>query len=236
MNGESQSPINIISDISELIPYTDTRYWFVSFKYTDTLVINRNSTPEPFSYNFNLGLNFNIFSNFGTVLANQETYNARSINFHSPSEHKINNVQYPLELQIVHNSSNSTLIIVILYKESNFENLLLNEIIEGFGASTGKNMNLRNSIGGWFAIKNFYYYEGSITQPPCTEGVKYVVYSEPMSATHKQISFFSSYVNGNDRETIPQGSRPLFFFNGLRDNPNSAFVMKITIALVCLLI
>lgn len=224
--GSSQSPININGQIAEEVSATSGKFWYLSLDYSDTLAVNTNTTQNFYGFNYNIGMNFNIFGSFGSsgisTLLNS-AYTARNISLHSPSEHQINSTQYPLEIQITHTSGANSMILVVLYEESEYENKLLNNLIGAFEASIGKTINLRNAIDGWFAIKDFYYYVGSLTHPPCTENVKYVVYSKIMPATLSQINFFSRYISGNNRGLMPQNSRSLSHYEGLQDKLNWAF-------------
>ena len=238
--GSSQSPLNIIPYIATNITSANTSYWYLSLNYTDTTVINSNFSTNLYGFNFNLGLNFNIFQNFGTIqlISGSSTtiYQCNNISFHSPSEHLINGIQYPLELQIIHNNANETLILVILYQESLYNNSLLTQIINTFGSNIGDTINLRNAIDGWFAIKNFFSYQGSLTYPPCTEGITYVVYDKIMYASSDEILFFTNYLTKNSRSVMPQNSRPLAHYQGLQDNINAGNMLKIASILIIMMI
>ena len=228
--GGNQSPINIDSNISQTVTYPSQSYWFVSLSYSDTLALSPNSSHTPYGFNFNLGRNFNIIGDFGQILSSSTgaTFAGRNASFHSPSEHQIDGVQYPLELQITHVSiSGISVVLVVLYYESAYENMLITQMIKAFESDIGENINLRYAIDGWFALKDFYYYTGSMTQPPCTEGLIYVVYERVMPASTEQIQYISRYIQGNNRAVMPQNSRKVMYYQGLQDNVNAALGISV---------
>jgi carbonic anhydrase len=52
-----------------------------------------------------------------------------------------------------------------------------------------------------------YRYSGSLTTPPCSEGVAWFVLQEPIEASADQIAAFRKVINGNNRPTRPLNGR-----------------------------
>lgn len=214
--GGAQSPIDFNSNLAVNVSGDADEYFFVEFGYKDTVIVNTNSSSLS-GFNYSPKKNFHIFSNFGDIKVNSSTYTSQYLKFHSPSEHTINEESYPLELQIIHKKSNQTIIISILYNYSKYSNSFLQDVISAYSNTIGGKVNLQDAIGGWFAIKDFWYYQGSLSEPPCYEAVSYIVSEKIMPATINQISFFKQILSGNTREVMPQNSRPLKLFKGLKD-------------------
>ena len=55
--------------------------------------------------------------------------------------------------------------------------------------------------------RHAYRYQGSLTTPPCSEGVTWIVFSEPHQLSKQQIDDFVAIVNGNNRPVQPLGER-----------------------------
>lgn len=220
-DGGVQSPIEINTFLTENITDQSDKYFFVEFKYKETLIVNSNSSSLT-GFNYSPKKNFHVFGDFGNITINSKTYSSKYFKFHSPSEHTIDTNTYPLELQIIHKDSNNTVVIVILYEYSGDHNEFLQDVISAYYNLIGGKVNLQDSIGGWFAIKNFWYYEGSLSEPPCYEGAKYIVNDKPIPATLEQISFFRNILIGNNRELMPQNSRLVQHLNGLEDEEGLA--------------
>lgn len=214
--GAAQSPIDFNSYLAGNVSDSSDEYFFVEFDYKETVIVNSNSSSLS-GFNYSPKKNFHIFSNFGDIKLGSDTYQSQYLKFHSPSEHTINEISYPLELQIIHKKSNETLVIVILYNYSKDGNNFLQDIISAYSQIIGGKVKLQDAIGGWFAIKDFWYYQGSLSEPPCYESVTYIVNEKIIPATIDQISFFKDILSGNTRETMPQNSRPVQLFKGLKD-------------------
>jgi carbonic anhydrase len=54
-----------------------------------------------------------------------------------------------------------------------------------------------------------YRYDGSLTTPPCAEGVKWIVMTTPIQLSPAQIAAFTQLVSGNNRPTQPLNGRPV---------------------------
>ena len=67
------------------------------------------------------------------------------------------------------------------------------------------------------STKSSYRYDGSLTTPPCSEGVKWFVLTTPIELSEAQIAAFTAIVHGNNRPVQPLKGRKL-----LVDAPSSA--------------
>ena len=119
----------------------------------------------------------------GAVLKKQKTlfegqyWSLRSVRFHRRSEHQINKKTFPLEMQLVHsNSKGKILIVAVLFRLGRFGNPYLNRL------KWPKRKGATKAISKPFALQHlmpasskYYAYKGSLTTPPCTEGVQWVV-------------------------------------------------------------
>lgn len=138
---------------------------------------------------------------FQDLNGNARLFKLKNISFHAPSEHTINGRQYDAELQIMHQSYNSSdmAVISVLFDSAKdissclFEKLDFSTFARINATSASKNSttpptgsNKQTKSGLKVPLKDyiermgdsFYYYKGSITVPPCTEGVHWIVMSE----------------------------------------------------------
>jgi len=144
-----------------------------------------------------------------------QLYSLVELHLHSPSEHTILGERVPLELHIVHalpSSPESRVIVSILYNYSSdgSHNPLLTgwwwELFRNHNV-TGVGVNALIEQGG----PSFWSYQGSVTTPPCAEGVRWFVALAPVGINRVQELSFDYALNGLDnyRNTQPLNGRAL---------------------------
>ncbi|KAL9287558.1 putative carbonic anhydrase [Arabidopsis thaliana] len=113
----------------------------------------------------------------GKITIHQTDYKLVQCHWHSPSEHTINGTSYDLELHMVHTSaSGKTTVVGVLYKLGEPDEFLT-KILNGIKGVGKKEIDLGivDPRDIRFETNNFYRYIGSLTIPPCTEGVIWTV-------------------------------------------------------------
>ena len=136
-------------------------------------------------------------------------YTLHQFHFHTPSENHINSKEYPLEAHFVHkNDKNQLLVIAVMFKE-NVENPELVNMIKHLP----KEKNHSVAYGG-IEIKKllqsshgYFEFDGSLTTPPCSEGVTWVVLKTPLTASKEQIKAFNDIMGNNNRSFQPLNGR-----------------------------
>ncbi len=138
----------------------------------------------------------------GSVLTLDETsYSLRQFHFHSPSEHRIDGQSYDMEIHLVHQSEDGRIAVVAVMLEVGLENLSLErlwaELPQRIGQVSGEvELNAADLLPG---RTNYYLYEGSLTTPPCTEGVQWIVLKEPQFISLSQMTRFRAFLGEDAR-------------------------------------
>ncbi len=179
--------------------------------------------------NFDIGIFYkslplNIVNNDRTLMFNCEKgcyitinnvrYDLQQFHFHSPAEHLIQNEQYDFELHLVHQDINSNIAVIgVLFAEGR-ENDQLSLLWEHFPlkandvfVSKNKRMNPADLLP---KSKIHYFYEGSLTTPPCTENVIWFIYTEVLELSVFQRDKFINVIGENNRSVKPINSRKVY--------------------------
>jgi carbonic anhydrase len=217
-SGINQSPIDINST-------TQSKLFSLNFNYFPaTLQILNNGHTIQYNYGkINSGPEYFVtienkqyalptaMENNSSISISGETYNLLQVHFHSPSEHKVNGRSYPLEAHFVHANSQDQLAVVGILFENGVSNDFVSTPWQHMPASTGTpqtinnvTLNAENLLPG---NRDYYHYRGSLTTPPCSEGVRWFVMKSPRTVSSSQISKFVSTVGNNARPVQAVNSR-----------------------------
>ncbi|KAK9128834.1 hypothetical protein Syun_017631 [Stephania yunnanensis] len=113
----------------------------------------------------------------GTITINETEYILKQCHWHSPSEHTFNGSRHQLELHMVHEShQGKTAVVGITYKYGTPDPFLA-KIIPSIGSvgEEEKDLGIINPGNVKFGSRKYYRYVGSLTVPPCTEGVIWTI-------------------------------------------------------------
>ncbi len=129
-------------------------------------------------------------------------YDLVQFHFHTPSEHRLQGTPFPMELHLVHQSTDSAYLVVgVLFVEGR-ENEFLSRFIRDIPRAEGGRKTSKNVVDLNSALpknKGFYLYAGSLTTPPFTEGVRWIVFKEPTECAAAQINAFREIEGFNAR-------------------------------------
>lgn len=120
-----------------------------------------------------------------------DTFKLMQYHFHSPSENLINGRQYPLEAHFVHANEKGDLAVVAVMFETGKENPALKSIIGNMpvtrdhSVSLGKKLNISELFP---ADRHYYRFSGSLTTPPCTEGLRWLVMKNSVTLSPEQLA------------------------------------------------
>lgn len=158
----------------------------------------------------NNGHTIQVKNPWGRLYIGEDEYELLHYHFHAPSEHVIGTATFPLELHLVHRASNGKAAVVgVLFREGR-ENEAFQTILDNapyIETSIVAQMML-NPRGLLPARKNrFYTYGGSLTTPPCSEGIDWYVLTQPVDVSSSQIQQFRRFYSDNVRKIQPLNQR-----------------------------
>jgi carbonic anhydrase len=193
-NGLYQSPINIDTakkaDVGEL-----------QFHYTASPldIVNNGRTIQ---INYRPG---------SAVEIGGARYELVQFHFHRPSEERIKGKRYPMVAHLAHRAQDGKLLVVAVLIKRGRQNALLEDLWKNLPAQEGTENapgNVQVNAEDLLPTKRGYYnFLGSLTIPPCTEGVAWYVLKQPIEASRSQIARFARIYPHNARPTQPLDGR-----------------------------
>lgn len=137
-----------------------------------------------------------------TLTIGNETYNLIQFHAHTPSEHTLNGESYPMAVHFVHQMEGSGRLAVIgVLINSGAANEAYTGYADLSAAGTGEgSVDVRSMLP-----ENLSYlgYSGSLTTPPCTPGVRWIVLNNPIELSPEQIEVFASAHGMTNRPVQP---------------------------------
>ena len=142
-----------------------------------------------------------------TVPAGQ--YKLLQFHFHTPSEEKMDGQNFPLVAHLVHRNDAGKLAVIGVLFKSGKENAALKDIFAKLPAKEGKAPLAANFDTAALLPKSLAYYSfnGSLTTPPCSEGVAWHVLKEPVEISPAQVAAFQKIFKMNARPVQPLNGR-----------------------------
>ncbi|WP_404360978.1 carbonic anhydrase family protein [Methylotuvimicrobium sp. KM1] len=153
-----------------------------------------------------------------TIESDGKIYTFRQLHFHTPSEHLLDGVTFPMEMHIVNyappfdeTDMPHYLVIGVLFKMGK-KNAFIQEVLDSIpdhehettyikhDSIRLKDVFMENSDR---EFNNFYYYKGSLTTPPYTESVNWFVLKHIIEASPEQIATINR-IEGNNARHIQQ--------------------------------
>lgn len=196
--GPAQSPINIANaqDDNTLAAIGE------NFASSTTHAINNGHTVQ---FNCDAG---------SEITVGGQVYKLLQYHFHTHSEHVVNGVAYPMEVHFVHkNEASGKLAVVGVFFKEGAENQFLAPFIAHLPAqkdATFDDNALTFNVADCLpANRSYFTYGGSLTTPPCSEIVTWLVMENPVEASHEQIDAFHAVEHDNARPTQDLNGRAL---------------------------
>ena len=154
----------------------------------------------------------------GDIEIDGTPYALKYIEFHSPSENSINGHRSTLEAQFFHEDDKGNKVITSVMYDVGVADPMLGSLWTYLPSDPGQPLPLSdlliNAQDLQPGIEDFYVYSGSLTTPPCTEGVTWMVYSAPMSISAEQADAFERLIGPNARPLQAVHDRDYFHLSG----------------------
>jgi len=209
--GKNQSPINVTGFIeANLNPIS------INYQLGGDEIVNNGHTIQ---INYEQGSRIEL---------DGQTFNLLQVHFHAPSENHINGQSYPLEAHFVHaNKDGDLAVIAVMYEEGTPKTVLevhtdefrdkivvavmspqdkmLEELWKVMPTISGGKHTLNDRVNVYKLLPkhhDYYRFNGSLTTPPCSEGVRWLVMKDVVTISKQQINAFEAVLNEPNNRPI----------------------------------
>ena len=190
--GGQQSPIDITGTINARQPPLKINW----SKRPDTIVNNGHTIQLGFAEGDTLG--------FG-----DRTFALKQLHFHHPSEHLVEGKGFAMEAHFVHEGADGLAVVGVLMAAGK-PNAVFRKIAatmpseEGAPVPADPSIDLSRLLP---AQHTYFHYEGSLTTPPCSETVDWIVLAHPIEVDEADIARFGKLYPMNSRPVQKRDSR-----------------------------
>lgn len=204
--GTSQSPVDIADTVAG----------------TEPLEVKTNLLPgalriahhEHVADGINNGHTIQInYEGGDTLTIGNDAYELVQYHFHNQSEHTVKGRHFPMEMHLVHKAASGKLAVIGVFIEEGAHNAAFDPIWNNLPKQKGVethypsvNVDVDELLP---SNRASYRYDGSLTTPPCSEGVRWIVMTTPIQLSADQIKAFTAIIHDNNRPAQPLNGRPV---------------------------
>lgn len=137
-------------------------------------------------------------------------YALQQFHFHRPAEERVNGRVYDMSVHLVHRNDDGQLAVVAVLLEKGTEHPLIQTLLNNLPLEQDSEMAPEEAIDPSMLLpesRAYWTYMGSLTTPPCTEGVLWMVLKQPLQVASEQAAIFSRVFRNNARPVQPHHGR-----------------------------
>lgn len=187
--GKHQSPINITKS-------KKVHHHNLSFHYdlTANEIVNNGHTVQVI-----------IKGDNDYLVYKDQKYFLKQFHFHTPSENLIKGKSFPLEAHFVHADKDGNLLVLAVMAEEGKNNLELAKAWQVVSPQKNEVVIIKDpfDINKFLPEqKSYYHFEGSLTTPPCTEGVDWIVLKHAIEVSKEQVAQFAKLMGHHNNRPV----------------------------------
>jgi carbonic anhydrase len=194
--GANQSPIDLVADVHSDLPKLQFDYYSSNVdEINNGHTIQQNIKP----------------GSFLRIPERGKTFELKQFHFHSPSEHTVDGKSYAMEMHFVHTDDEGHLLVLSVLMDEGDEHPVLSKLWAFMPRNEGDTSQQPLGIEETDLLPptdEYFTYGGSLTTPPCSEGVKWIVLKRTVEASADQIAVFKNRVGqATNRPIQPLNAR-----------------------------
>ena len=194
--GKRQSPINIEESDTLQGPAEPLQF---NYQTSGASVVNNGHTIQV------------DLSGENSLTVRNSSYKLLQFHFHTPSEERINHQSFAMVAHLVHKNAEGQLAVVAVLLDPGVANTLINKVWTHMPLDSNDRVRMPGGVIDMNELlpkdQRYYQFMGSLTTPPCTEGVLWLVLKQPSTLSPAQIKLFSQLFPNNARPVQPLNGR-----------------------------
>ena len=196
--GKRQSPINIEEGNTLMGPAEPVQF---NYRPSNASVVNNGHTIQVDVQGDN------------SITVRGSNYKLIQFQFHSPSEEQVNYKRFAMVAHLIHKNDEGQLAVVAVLLEQGTANPLIDKVWTYMPLDTNDRVRMPRDLLNMNELlpadQRYYQFMGSLTTPPCTEGVLWMVLKQPMQLSKSQFRLFTQLYPNNARPVQPLNARPV---------------------------
>ena len=192
--GANQSPIDLAEFVDAALPPID-----IGYIPSGVAIANNGHTVRIEN------------ANGSEIGIDGRVYSLLQFHFHAPSENRIHGTEFPIEAHFVHLGPDGDLAVIAVMFLAGEHNAALAQVWKHLPRRAGEKHVFDPPVAPAALLpkaRDYYRFNGSLTTPPCTEGVIWLVMKAPVSASAEQIAALAETLRGpNNRPVQPRNAR-----------------------------
>lgn len=196
--GKRQSPINIEESATLQGPAEPLQFNYTASSGT---VVNNGHTIQV------------DLAGDNSLTVRGSTYRLLQFHFHTPSEEQVNYRNSSMVAHLVHKNNEGQLAVVAVLLDPGVANALIGKVWTYMPLDTNDRVRMPLGIIDMNELlpkdQRYFQFIGSLTTPPCTEGVLWMVLKQPTQLSREQIRMFQQLFPNNARPVQPVNGRPV---------------------------
>lgn len=196
--GKRQSPINIEEGNTLAGPAEPIQF---AYNPSNGIVVNNGHTIQV------------DVSGENSITVRGTNFRLAQFHFHTPSEEQVNGKRFAMVAHLVHKSDAGQLAVVAVLMEVTGSNPLIDKVWTYMPLDTGDRVAMPRELLNMNELlpadQRYYQFMGSLTTPPCSENVLWMVLKQPVKISKVQYKLFTQLYPNNARPVQPVNGRPV---------------------------
>ncbi len=202
--GRSQSPV----DFAETVAGTEALELKTNLMPGALRIAHHEHVADGINNGHTIQINY---EGGDTLTIGNDSYELVQYHFHNQSEHTVKGKHFPMEMHLVHQAKGGELAVIGVFIEQGAHNAAFDPIWSNLPKQKGVEIHYPHvnvDVDRLLPVSRASYrYDGSLTTPPCSEGVRWIVMTTPIQLSAEQLKAFTAIVHDNNRPAQPLNGR-----------------------------